>query len=138
MRSFRSLFGDVKQTEGISEFSSFTTNAFFSLLTFGTKPKNWNSLNSKPERVNAVSTLEGPGIDIILKLLIIKCRIKSFPGSEIRGVPASDIKATFFPLVRAFSISAIFIFSFPTKYDFRGVVIEKFSTSFLALRVSSQ
>lgn len=41
------------------------------------------------------------------------------------GVPASEIKAMSFPSLKAASISLILLNSFPTKYDLRGVEIEK-------------
>ena len=38
----------------------------------------------------------GPGIDVILTLLLMQCLINLKPGSEINGDPASDIKAIIF------------------------------------------
>ena len=43
----------------------------------------------------AAATAEAPGIGIILMSFLTHSLIKIFPGSEILGVPASEIKETF-------------------------------------------
>ena len=45
----------------------------------------------------AVATADGPGIGIILILFFIHSLIKTDPGSEIAGVPASEISDINFP-----------------------------------------
>ena len=50
---------------------------------------------SNPDRVRATNTLEGPGIDSTLNPSMIKFSISLLPGSEIKGVPASEIRAMF-------------------------------------------
>ena len=53
--------------------------------------------------------------ETILNFSCTKCFIKKLPGSEISGVPASEIKAISFLLFRRFFISSIFCTSFPKK-----------------------
>ena len=50
---------------------------------------------SNPERVRATSTLEGPGIDTTLNPSLIISSTNLLPGSEIKGVPASEMRAMF-------------------------------------------
>ena len=50
---------------------------------------------SNPERVKATNTLEGPGIDSTLNPSLIIISTNLLPGSEIKGVPASEIRARF-------------------------------------------
>ena len=48
----------------------------------------------------AVINADGPGSGIISILFLLHSLIKIFPGSEIVGVPASDIKDTIDPLFK--------------------------------------
>ena len=43
-----SLFGEVKQTVGISELNNLTKNSDRSFPAIGINPKNWNLLISNP------------------------------------------------------------------------------------------
>ncbi len=49
------------------------------------------------ERVRAVITDEGPGIESTSRLFKRASRTILYPGSEIRGVPASETRAKFLP-----------------------------------------
>jgi len=48
-------------------------------------------LSENPLAATAVVTADGPGIEYILRLFLIHSFTKTNPGSEILGVPASDI-----------------------------------------------
>ena len=64
-------------------------------LDFGTKPKKTNSDNGNPDNCKLDTTAEGPGTDVTFILFAIQYFTKLYPGSEISGDPASEIKAQF-------------------------------------------
>ena len=74
------------------------------------KPQNKN-LSEKPLIETAAATAEGPGIGKILISLLIHSLTNIEPGSEIPGVPASDIREIIFPDLRYSIILNIFFFS---------------------------
>ena len=68
-----------------------------SAFSLGKKPKNAKELRSKPETESAFTAAQQPGIPTMRIPASTAALISSFPGSEIQGVPASVITATFFP-----------------------------------------
>ena len=56
-------------------------------------------------------TADGPGIGITLIFFFLANFIKNSPGSEIKGVPASDIKDIIFPSFISSKISLHFFMS---------------------------
>ena len=93
------FFGDTKKTHVSLNFDiwlkTFAIACFFS----GINPKKIN-FSEKPLIDTAVATAEGPGIGIILILFLIHSLTKIAPGSEILGVPASEINAIVSPDLR--------------------------------------
>ena len=59
---------------------------------------------------NELVTAETPGIGIIGILLLMHSLTNIFPGSEIAGVPASEISETILPLFKVFNTSLDFFF----------------------------
>jgi hypothetical protein len=112
-------------------------NSALSFPDFGTKPKNVNFSVSKPDKVKATKTLDGPGIDTISTLLLINFLTSVLPGSEMRGVPASEIIAIDLSSSNKLSISSIFFNSLPLKYERTSFFWFKCDNSFFATRVSS-
>ena len=55
-------------------------------------------------------TEEAPGIGIILISLFIHSLISTRPGSEILGVPASEIREIVLPSSKYLIISSVFFF----------------------------
>ena len=90
-------------------------NLVLSFPDLGIKPKNVNLSVSKPDKVKATKTLDGPGIDIIFIFFFTNSLTSMLPGSEMRGVPASEIIAIDFPSFKKWIISSIFFTSFPLK-----------------------
>ena len=86
----------------------FESSDFNSLDFFGKKPSKINLLFLNPEVINPEITEEGPGILSTLIFSIMTCETNSWPGSETRGVPASEIKETVLPSLRCFNIEEIF------------------------------
>ena len=72
-----------------------------------TKGDGPNGSVSNPDNVKATKILEGPGIEIISILLSINDLISSCPGSDTRGVPASEINAIELPSFAKSRISLI-------------------------------
>ena len=71
----------------------------FVILPFltGRNPIKTNSSVGKPEFTNAGTNAVGPGrVSIVIFFNTQVCTNK-YPGSEIPGVPASEINATFLP-----------------------------------------
>ena len=64
-------------------------------LDFGTKPKNANSDIGNPDNCQLDIIDEGPGTDVTLILFAIQNCTKLYPGSEISGEPASEIRTQF-------------------------------------------
>ena len=56
-----------------------------------------NGWASKPEAIKAVAKAEGPGSGITAISFLMHSCTKIKPGSEMTGIPASDISAIFFP-----------------------------------------
>ena len=69
----------------------FSTCSFFS----GKKPQKKKLLENPLAEIAAVAA-DGPGIGNISILLLIHSFIKILPGSEIVGVPASEMIETIF------------------------------------------
>ena len=69
-----------------------SSNFFFD---FGINPKKTNSDNGKPDNCKLNIIDDGPGMDVTLILFLIQYWTKLYPGSEIKGDPASDISAQF-------------------------------------------
>ena len=59
------------------------------------------NFSEKPLIETAVATAEGPGIGVILILFFTHSLTNIEPGSEMVGVPASEIKDIFFPLFKS-------------------------------------
>ena len=83
---------------------------FFNVLIFlfsfeGRNPTKKNFSELKPEATKAVIIALGPGIGIIGRFSFNAKTTNSYPGSYIRGVPASLINATVLP-------SLIFLINF--------------------------
>jgi len=85
------------------------SNDFNSLDFFGKNPSKINLLFLNPEVINPEITEEGPGILSTLIFSLITCETNSCPGSETKGVPASEIKEMVFPSLRYFIIEEIFV-----------------------------
>ena len=64
-------------------------------LDLGTKPKKVNSDIGKPDNCKPDTIDEGPGTDVTLILFTIQYCTKLYPGSEISGEPASEIRTQF-------------------------------------------
>ena len=64
-------------------------------LDLGTKPKKVNSDIGKPDNCKLDTIDEGPGTDVTLILFAIQYCTKLYPGSEISGEPASEIRTQF-------------------------------------------
>lgn len=60
--------------------------------------------------LRAASRLEAPGIGMMRMPSSIACFMSEYAGSEIPGVPASDIRATFLPSFRRPMIFSSFAF----------------------------
>jgi len=95
----------VKHTVVCFELAISEINTIRSFPDLGINPIKRKLLKSNPDKVNATITLEGPGIDSIFTFLLTSAAINSEPGSEIRGVPASDNNAIFLPSANKLSIS---------------------------------
>ncbi len=64
-------------------------------LDFGIKPKNANSDIGIPDNCKLDIIDDGPGTDVTPILFVIQYCTKLYPGSEIKGEPASEIKTQF-------------------------------------------
>ena len=69
------------------------------------------NLSEKPLIDNAVITDETPGIGVTGISLLIHSLTNILPGSDIAGVPASEISEIILPSIKSFIISMVFFFS---------------------------
>src|SRR3972149_11949038 len=91
-----SLCGDSKRTIVESLFFNLTSLALIFASDFGKNPLKVTLFIGRPETDNAAMNADAPGIGIIRTPLLIHSRTNLNPGSDINGVPASEISATSF------------------------------------------
>ena len=103
----------------------------------GKNPKKIN-FSEKPLIDTAVETAEGPGIGVILILFLTHSFTNIAPGSEILGVPASDINEIIFLDLRRSMILFKFFDSLNLWFEIRWDFIWYLSNRILETLVSSQ
>ena len=103
------FFGDIKKTKVELNSDIFLSSFIICCFLFGKKPqkKNWSE---NPLIDIAVKTADGPGIGTILISFLIHSLIKTEPGSDIAGVPASEIRDIIFPDFKYSIIFRVFFF----------------------------
>jgi len=89
------LWLETKKTEVLFSWEIVLTRSSIFFLDFGTKPKKANSDIGNPDSCKLDTIDEGPGTDVILILFAIQYCTKLYPGSEISGDPASEIRTQF-------------------------------------------
>ena len=94
-RKIINLWFETKNTQVLFSSEIFLTRSAIFFLDFGTKPKKTNSDIGNPDNCKPHTIEEGPGTDVTLILFAIQYCTKLYPGSEISGDPASDIKTQF-------------------------------------------
>ncbi len=67
-------------------------------------------MSENPLAATAVVTADGPGIENILRLFFIHSFTRIKPGSEILGVPASDMSEINLPNFKYSTIFNVFFF----------------------------
>ena len=67
-------------------------------------------MSENPLAATAVVTADGPGIENILRLFLIHSFTITNPGSEMPGVPASDISEINLPVFKSSIICNVFFF----------------------------
>ena len=75
--------------------------------TLGKKPKKQNLSVFKPDIIRLAIAEHGPGNEKILCLLCLIRLSNLYPGSDIKGVPASDISDIILSLSSSFKILVI-------------------------------
>ena len=83
-------------------------------------------------------TADGPGRGIILIFCLTHSLIKTAPGSDIPGVPASEIKETSLSSFKIFNIFIKFFVSLNLWLEIKVVLISNLSNNFFDTLVSSQ
>ena len=86
---------DTKTNLVFFSWEIFLIRSSICFLDFGTKPKKANSDIVNPDNCKLDIIEEGPGTDVTLILFAIQYCTKLYPGSEISGDPASDIRTQF-------------------------------------------
>merc|ERR1711991_241253 len=103
------FLGEIKKTKEFSNSESFFNSLDNCCFLSGKNPQNKN-LSEKPLIETAAATADGPGMGNILIPFLMHSLTKIEPGSEILGVPASDIKEIIFPDFRYSIILTTFFF----------------------------
>ena len=80
----------------LSDLLISDNNLFLSIFFFGKKPMNMKEEEGRPLDTNAVIAAHGPGMQITSNLFDFTFLIRSSPGSQILGIPASLTSATDF------------------------------------------
>ena len=130
------LADDLKKTKEFSNTENFFNSLDNSCFLSGKKPQNKN-LSENPLIEIAAATADGPGIGKISIPLSIHSLTNIEPGSEILGVPASDIKEIIFPDLRYSIILIRFFFSLNLWLEINFDFIWYLSKRFFETRVSS-
>ena len=86
----------------------------------------------------AAATAEGPGMGMTLISLLMHSLTNIEPGSEMLGVPASDIKEIIFPDLRYSIIFITFYFSLNLWFEINFDLISYLFNNLFDIRVSSQ
>ena len=89
------LWLETKSTHVLFFWEIFLQRSSIFFLDFGTKPKKVNSDIDNPDNCKLDIIDEGPGTDVTLILFAIQYCTKLYPGSEISGDPASEIRTQF-------------------------------------------
>ncbi len=89
------LWLETKNTEVLFSWKILWTRSSIFFLDFGTKPKKENSDIGNPDNCKLDKIEEGPGTEVTLILFEIQYCTKLYPGSEISGDPASEIRTQF-------------------------------------------
>ena len=120
--------GEIKNITVHPWFDAFSKVLFRFFFFSGKKPKN-KYLSEKPLIDIPAPTDEGPGIGKISIELLTHSWISNLPGSDIVGVPASDIKQIIFFWARLFIISSTFSLSLNLWYEISCFLILKWFKS---------
>ena len=78
---------------------------------------------SSPEQESAVMAAQGPGMAVTLISFSMQAWTSFVPGSEIPGVPASEMRAITFPFLRSSMMAVSFDASLNLWKLLRGVGI---------------
>ncbi len=89
------LWFETKNTQVLFSLEIFLTRSSIFFLDFGINPKKANSDIGNPDNCKLDTIDEGPGTDVTLILFAIQYCTKLYPGSEISGEPASEIRTQF-------------------------------------------
>ena len=94
-RKITNLWLETKSTQVLFSWEIFLQRSSIFFLDFGTKPKKINSDIGNPDNCKLDTIDEGPGTDVTLILFVIQYCTKLYPGSEMSGDPASEIRTHF-------------------------------------------
>ena len=78
-------------------FFSSSKKSNLALSLFGTKPANIKRFVGSPDSCNAEMTAQHPGIVVTFMFCFLHSLTNLYPGSEIKGDPASLTRATSLP-----------------------------------------
>ena len=92
---------------------------------------------SKPEFTSAGTNAVGPGNTCVCILFLIHVFIKICPGSDMPGVPASDISAIFLLLIKSSIISLYLICSLSLLNEINCLFMLRWFNNFIDILVSS-
>ena len=105
----------------------------------GRNPSKRHRWTGRPDATSAVVTADGPGRTSTSRSRFRQARISGYPGSEIAGVPASEISTTLAPRSTCWASWTARSASFPSWLDTnRGRSMSSRSQRRPARRVSSQ
>ena len=105
------LFGDSKKTNVASFFILFSKTFFLSESFLGKNPKNINLLIGNPDNSKEFITEEGPGITEYSIFSLMHSLTNMYPGSDIKGAPASEINDIVFPALASLIILFVLLLS---------------------------
>ena len=94
-KKMTNLWLETKTTQVFVSWAIVLMRSSIFFLDFGTKPKKANSDIGNPDNCKLDTIDEGPGTDVTLILFAIQYCTKLYPGSEISGEPASEIRTQF-------------------------------------------
>ena len=89
------LWVEIKKTDVQTEYLKSSMKSPIPFFVLGTNPRNLYSFMGIEESWRALVIDEAPGIIVTYILFKTQCLTSLYPGSDIRGEPASEIRDNF-------------------------------------------
>ena len=129
--------GDSKNTIDALTKAARCKSLCLALVFLGKNPSNRKRSVGNPEALRAAKSADAPGTGITVKFSSMVALTNRYPGSETRGVPASETSATISPDFKRSMISEVALSALCSWYEIKGALNRSSVFNFLVTLVSS-